>query len=259
MRTNEYLFALTTSWLMLSCSGDTSFLSSLAQDPAKVKDDVSIGGSVRDQTLDYLAGDAPNPDGLASLTDCDVAEQRGFIKTVTKNLVWDDNFRQPGKCTWENPHDGFLKGYRYQPKVLDIPNSRVVCRMNFKSEEKLQYDDAIILSINDKLLMWGNIVVDPLDLENGLYKYEWNKIKGASMKNSPTGCAFGSTECSVPRHDSPDLLKLAFNDEMNFKIMSEIERYGAEFNLRAFGDNDDDTDCTHKKLDLKIQYSYFVK
>ena len=197
---------------------------------------------------------------MTNVRHCKFAAERGYLVTETKTISYQSNWRLGSQCTWDGMINGQIRGYKEWPEVFEIASDRVVCDMKLTSGSNLQYDDSIVLSLNDNVLAWGNLdISNVFDTVGNIYQYDLNKIIGASMQDESVGCVEGATECVMPSHDIPGNIKIAFSDELNEKIMLDVEAKGATFTLRAFGDNDAAVDCSHTGVNLDITYSYFVK
>ena len=70
---------------------------------------------------------------------------------------------------------------RKDPKALAIPTSQVVCSMALSSMNEFGYDDAIILTLNDMALAWGNLQIEKLDNVEGAYVFNEDKIIGSGL------------------------------------------------------------------------------
>jgi len=223
--------------------------------PKEISDVIGAGG-----------GGSAKIDGLATVYDCDFAKARGYLLEATETLVFEGN--RPGgeplanQCNWDGEDGGKAHGYKTWKKNLTVSSDRVLCAMEFSSAESMEYDDAIMLTINDKTVFWGNMNLSTLEMDQGLYKYDWGKLRGQDISNgsgSKAGCAEGSTSCQVPDTETTGNLSVIFSDAANIKLMKELETNGPNFQFRAFGDDDESKDCTHTGLNLKITYKYFEK
>jgi hypothetical protein len=205
------------------------------------------------------AGGSAKVDGLVKVDHCDIAKERGYLKTSNEIIEYKANFNLGAQCKWEEMKNGHIRGYKEWPKTFSVNSERVLCKMEFDSNKELQFDDSLVLTLNDNILFWGNVQEEVFTQKDGIYQYDWKKIYDSSMGSVGGGCVMGATTCVIPSHDTPGAIKLAFNDDLNDVIMKDVEDKGALFTLRAFGDNDDAVDCSHTGVELNVTYTYFEK
>lgn len=199
-------------------------------------------------------------EGLASVTDCDIAKAKGLLSTDTTSVRFEDNRSRSNVCEWDGEDGGRIHGRASWEKSVDFPSSYVICSMVLKSPvSKFYYDDGLLLTLNEKALLWGSVQAKNLDLVDGFRVYNWDRLYRTKISSSHSGCLDGSTVCEVPETQKEGSIALAFNDEVNKKLMKEIESKGAKITLRGFGDNDERIDCTHSELNLEIVYQFFKK
>jgi hypothetical protein len=201
-------------------------------------------------------------DGSSSVKDCALAELKSLLKKGTKTIRYEGNKdKSSEQCHTDirNSPSAKIWGYKTWKERVDFGGSNVVCKMNLRSTGEVEYDDSLVFSINDKVLMWTSIGIDALSKDkDGIYMYNWDKLMGTS-NGGAAACIDGSTKCEVPPTEEKGKLGLAFNDEVNLKLMKEIESSGAEFILRAYGDDDPFKDCKHTGVEIVIEYEYFEK
>lgn len=252
--------------LTLSCSQESEFTGK-----SRSKTKLSSSGDLKGELGDVVAGDfdgdgvsdtaggLASVDGLAAVKHCDLAKERGYLKEATELITYDDNFRMPKQCLWDELINGQIRGQREEPKSFSVDSRRVICSMDLSSSKEIQFDDSIILSLNDNILFWGNVNEEVFEVKDNIYQYDWMRLKGSSMQSVGGGCVEGSTACEIPKHDVPGTLNISFSEAINKTIMQDVEEKGATFVLRSFGDNDDNVDCSHTEIDLQIKYTYFEK
>lgn len=199
-------------------------------------------------------------DGLVSVTDCDIAKARGYLKTDTKVISYEGNRDKENECSWEGEDGGRVHGYKSWKKDIGFSDGIVVCEMELNTAtDKLYYDDGFLITLNDKALIWGTIDATKLDKVDGFRVYDWDKLKKSELSSKNSDCADGKVKCEVPPTQKEGKLDFSLNREMNLKLMKDIEAKGAKLTLRGFGDNDEKIDCTHSGIDLNVVYKYFEK
>ena len=142
---------------------------------------------------------------------------------------------------------------------VDFPQDIVVCQMQLSApSSNTYYKDGLMITLNDKVLLSGSVDTGNLDFEDGFKVYDWSKLRGEAFGSEYSSCPDGAT-CEIPDAKSNETLSLSLNDELNAKLVKDIEsKKGAKVTLYAFGDNDK-TDCTHSLIELKMTYLYFQK
>lgn len=230
--------------------------------PDNLKEIIGAASST-DGESPTISGSAKE-DGLVEVNDCDLAKARGYLKTASKAVNYSSNSSKDYECDWDGG-DGSsdaakTHGVKAWKKNLDFGSDKVICSMKFKTpKQKFKYDDAILITMNEKALLWGTLKATEMPKVDGFRIYSWKAVFGNRLSSDYNGCVDGALECEVPKTDSTGSIKLALDDVMNKKLMKDVEMNGAELTLRAFGDNDKDIDCRHSGIDLEIEYQYFDK
>jgi hypothetical protein len=251
--------------LLLSCSGGEG------GSDRTLNPHLKSSASTASNSEDAIAEEAPAEEAPTEpaeetpaieevLSECEKGLADGTLMEEKKIITFDANKGMPNQCTWLAPKkDGHVRGYRADPKALAIPSGHVVCSMALKSESKLTYDDSLLLTFNDKALLWGNLEIMKLDATDGIYTFNKDKIQDSTIKSGEVGCMEGHDACKVPGTDTEGDLALTFKEDANKKITEEVELNGAVFSLLTFGDNNPEVDCTHSGLELEVTYMYYLK
>jgi hypothetical protein len=183
----------------------------------------------------------------------------GYLKEASLNVNFASNHGLRYQCSWAAKYDTKVGGIAEWKHTVSVPGDRVICKMDFESNGALIYDDAILLSLNEKILFTGSLGTGKIPFVDGFMMFHWPSIIG-SRTDAPSRCAPGHTACTIPPTETVGTLKVAFNDDFNKKLMTDVESKGsAEFALRAFGDDDPKIDCRHAGLNVVVKYKYFEK
>ena len=103
-----------------------------------------------------VSGSTAKSDGLSSVNDCVTARLRGYLVETTPEIIdYPNNFKFPNQCTWPGGKKDSVSGFREVRHTFSPPGGRVVCKMSLESS--LRYDDSILLTLNDRALIWGSL------------------------------------------------------------------------------------------------------
>lgn len=183
-----------------------------------------------------------------------------------KSVIQQVHFPEMKNCRFGsngnlNRRDRYLQARESQSAELRLPQGAQLCGLELRSEEnRIQYDDFIILSLNDFVLLSSNQkMLNKLSgIEQGAYIWDFNKVRGTAVDfNSPAYCLGGSTgNCSVPVTDTPGRFGVDIGSEALVGVADKIvDQTNLTLSLTATGDNDDE-DCWHTAIDLEFTLFY---
>jgi hypothetical protein len=155
---------------------------------------------------------------------------------------------------------------REQTQTLDLPESAIICDLEFNFEgldggeaQDMEYDDNFLFLFNGVVLATSyGPLIDWLDHDGDLPIWDWGKVVGRDLEfdDIPTWCLGDETEdsnCTIPEPETEGTLQLAFAgdliDQLAFKAL-ETEAY--TFTMVGTGDNDD-TDCSYSAFEFELQ------
>ncbi len=156
--------------------------------------------------------------------------------------------------------DSFLQAIVSQTSQVKLEGRKtVLCDLKMTTvSPELQYDDFIVLTINDRVLMSSNQeILKFLDYDTS---YQWNfkKARGNMLDFSGQAYCFGNelSLCEIPETDTFGKLKLDFNSEVMAQLASNLKTKDTlNFQLISTGDNDPD-DCLHSDFSLSYELKY---
>ena len=113
------------------------------------------------------------------------------------------------------------------------------------------YDDGFFLLLGDAVLATSHAeLIDALEVEDGLPRYDWERLAGQPFTEESGWCLGEDqgSDCEVPGARSGDSLQLDLAE-------GALERLDGPLQLSwvTFGDNDDWTDCTHAEMELVLE------
>ncbi len=150
---------------------------------------------------------------------------------------------------------------------MKLPEGSEICSMTLESPAtaKLQYDDFMILTIDDFVIFSSNKdIVPKLTQINGLYKWDFLKVREMPVDFKALPYCIGAMErCMFPGTDTegPVLLKLNYTEIAGITkaIQGKVQ---VPVDIVTTGDNDDSDDkmdCFHMALDLTVTLNYIKK
>jgi hypothetical protein len=189
-----------------------------------------------------------------------------FFPAVSAGCDWGENGNLPMA-------QGRVTGRQEQRVTLELPQNGIICDLgfefdsidpSFEQQEQFTYDDNFFLSFNDVVLAasYGPMVLQNFTNERGLYRYDWEKLKGFEFgfEAAPTYCIGaeeGLSECTIPPPETNGTISLAFGGALVRQLSYvAIEEKRFEFMLATVGDNDPQTDCSHEAFGFQVEVRY---
>ena len=212
-----------------------------------------------------------------SVTSPDDVKELCAVNTK-KTVVLDVLFpAEEAGCQWgENGNLTMMQGRvtaRSEQHVdLELPQGGIICDLDFEFESvdasleqrSFVYDDNFFLTFNDVVLAasYAPMVVDRFQNEAGLYRYNWDRLKGYQFGfgTVPTYCIGadeGLSECTIPPPETNGPMALTFGGELVRQLSYvAVQEKRFEFMLATIGDNDPQTDCSHETFGFQIEVTY---
>ena len=168
-------------------------------------------------------------------------------------------------CSWgENgnigPGSALVAARIEESFELAIPDNVSVCSLALSAESlDIYYDDEFILGFNDVPLLSSLDWFHQFDVEDGLPRYAWSSIVGTSHNdfNDGPSCVAGAIDCALPRTETTGPLRLSLEQDLERALMAEANASGRyDVLVVTTGDNDEDLDCRHSELTLRVDYTY---
>ncbi len=213
--------------------------------------------------------------GISSVEELEEVCVNGIPETVILDVRFPAE--APG-CDWgQNGNlpmaQGQVTGRSEQRVQLELPQNGVICDLgfafesidpSFEQQQTFVYDDNFFLTFNDVVLAasYGPMVVDRFENQRGLYRYDWDLLKGYEFGFNavPTYCIGsdeGLSECTIPPPETNGSMSLAFGGQLVRQLSYiAVEENRFEFMLATIGDNDPETDCSHEEFGFQIEVTY---
>ncbi|MFK7825412.1 MAG: hypothetical protein AB8G05_14760 [Oligoflexales bacterium] len=169
------------------------------------------------------------------------------------------NYSGKGNLCAKQAH---LQAQAIQSKSIELPKNAVLCSLEVESSsQKIQYDDFLIFTLDDYLLMLSNDeLLRKMPKKDGLYIWSFEKIKGKRYGfEGNRHCLGDDSSCMLPGHDQPGPVNFSVDTESLAKLSQKMQGKEAyRFDVIATGDNDWG-DCWHTDLNLKVKIKYAIK
>ncbi len=198
-----------------------------------------------------------SPEELARIvSQCQSTPNKTVIQTIT--------FPENKNCSWNQSgnlgrKDRYLQAVEIQSATIELPQQSQLCGLEVASAATtLHYDDFLLLTINDSILLSSNQqIINGLGTSGtGTYEWDFARIRGIAVNfGSPAYCA-GASSCQVPVTDVPGKFQFAI-DPTRLEAIAEkvVGLHQFDFALIATGDNDD-RDCYHTEFSLQFKLQY---
>ncbi len=174
------------------------------------------------------------------------------------------SFAPTQDCKWSQDgnlgkKDTYIQARLEEVKDLSIPAGATLCDMEFAFQEQtFEYDDHVILTLNDKILMTtGADMLSLLDADGAGYTYNWEKLKGKrhDVGNTRIYCNGSGSSCSLPQTDIAGKINLDFPKAVIQKIITIAPKSTNQIKLITTGDNDAG-DCRHEAVSFQVKAIY---
>ncbi len=143
---------------------------------------------------------------------------------------------------------------------LDLPPGKICdLEMQSSSREHLQYDDFLILTLAGQIIFASNQdLLLNLQAQQSIYTWNFDRIVGQNITDfDEVPYCLGSIEkCRLPgsEEEGPFTLNLSSRD-LAPVALALVGKSSADLDLIATGD-DNDEDCYHSNLELKVTIRY---
>ena len=105
----------------------------------------------------------------------------------------------------------------------------------------------------DKFLVFASSGAPFETDQNGLQLYSWDKVKNEDFDNDKM--CIGPSE--IPESEDRRTISIEIPDEAAENIAFSIkDKKKIDFTLTTVGDNNEDSDCSHSRIDFKVTIRY---
>lgn len=224
----------------------------------------------------------PPPTPEEAITNCASAYNAGSLKTAVRIVSFEDTKVQSQRSqVCEFGKNGNLSKKnnevraRYEQVVnLNLPSNAVLCDLEMQTQlQKFKYDDTFFLMFNDRILasnLKSGIVnrlspdayIDVASANNvPLYRFDWMGIREASFSNVADDYCLGKDQglgnCSWPVTEQNGDIKFEFHSELLTHLGLKADSNQQTFSFVTTGDDDENSDCYHEKLEFTMEIHYY--
>jgi hypothetical protein len=156
---------------------------------------------------------------------------------------------------------GVLAARVEQEVFFSFPEDHLICSIALSgASDDFYYDDHIILTLNDVVLISSTNVLELFETKNGLPIYSWQAIVGENAGGGGgPACLSGATVCQMPGTQQNGEVGLAFDEETSDLLVQTGQGVDHKFTAIVTGDNDPAIDCHHNGLTISVDYTYLAK
>lgn len=190
------------------------------------------------------------------------------VQTRTVSLVFEE---RRSSCPWSmgdnlSARDSSVRSRIEDVRSLGLESGSTLCGLSISSKvQDIQFDDEMILTFNDRILMASYDYTYLFNQSDGHFQYSWSQLTGAFNPGPSTPwkpyCLGGITDgtessCKVPKTQTVGSFELKVPLEDSFKLSAVAKEQGkAQIGLIVTGDNDDG-DCSHSEISLEVEMRY---
>lgn len=222
----------------------------------------SIPNEVGSGNADGEPAPLPTVDKVAELKDKCAKTPEANFKITEQTL----NYPERKTCSFGmnsnlERKDAFVQASEVSPNTLTLPAGEIcTIDINSPADARLHYDDFLILSIDQRIVFMSNSgLQNYLDApQQGILTWDFTKVVGQPIKNFEAGsyCLGKGSACVLPGHDKEGPVALSLTANEIAPIAASISgKASVSMDLTATGDNDD-TDCYHTALSVKVKIKY---
>ena len=236
--------------------------SALGKDTKELEGD-SLGDSA--DLGDSLGSDAEAGDTLGASEIYTLCSNAGAsLLTSTTNL----DFPPTQNCPFGEGDNLSKRQAYYQARVevartFNTPADSIICSFQLISKtEDIQYDDVVVITLNDYILATSNKSIYPNSVPpRNISKWSFDNVRGTPMPfETPQSC-IGEPEsvCKMPGHDRRGGFELSFEGNvlapLSAQLMGKEEK---KLSVITLGDNDEG-DCEHTGIEFDVVYTYIKR
>jgi hypothetical protein len=198
-------------------------------------------------------GDPNDPDVIPS---CANSTLKSKIVTVSFPFRQDCDWGHNGNLS---TLDHYIRARSEEVALIELPANSVLCDMGFEFQEQtFEYDDHVILALDNRILMTtAGDALKYLQTDGSGYIYDWSRLVGKSQDVGGTNiyCNGANSTCSLPQTDVAGKILLDIPKSTIQNIMTMSSQTTHEIKLITTGDNDLH-DCRHEGVSFQVKAIY---
>ena len=185
----------------------------------------------------------------------------GTKKTLKQSVHFPEN----QKCNWGingnlGRRDLYVQAIEGQKATIELPINAQLCDLGIGSAATtIQYDDFMILTLNNQVLLSSNkdLLIGLDESQDQAYVWDFSKPRGKTINfDAASYCLGNSSLCNIPITDVQGSFQFSIDPTVLGKLASNsVNKKNLEFALYATGD-DNDRDCWHTAFTLDFTLNY---
>ncbi|MBC7659333.1 MAG: hypothetical protein H7249_06455 [Chitinophagaceae bacterium] len=210
-------------------------------------------------------GSASTP-GSAVTLQANVEKLKAACTTGTKKTMKQSvRFAETQKCNWNvdgnlGRLDAHLQAIQGQKASIELPANAQLCELGIGSvATTIQYDDFMILTMNNQVLLSSNkeLLLGMTEDQDAAYVWDFTKARGRAVNfDAPSYCLGNGSICNIPVTDTQGSFQFSIDPSVLGKMAANnASSTKLDFALYATGDNDD-RDCWHTAFTLDFTLNY---
>jgi len=260
----KHRYAISLFLLICACS-DSNFKGGVATAPAAVPPTANYGDAkdtnlpptqtTSGDTTD-IPGSKPSIDGLQLACANAGANLKVLEQTVSYAERTGCGFGEPGGPI---PVQGRIQAEKTSTQNLNLPAGSI-CEIGIETVQgaQLHYDDMFVFTLNDFMLFANSTFLHDAMLEqDGIAVWDFARVFKSEPKSfgGKSYCIGGT--CTIPDTDKTGPVDIKLDSSKIAPIAVALSgQKTMTMNLTAMGDDNEESDCSHTAIDLKVTLKY---
>lgn len=157
--------------------------------------------------------------------------------------------------------DQYLQARVKVDRTIPFPDGAVICSIELASNSQIQYDDVMVVSLNDYVLISSdNNLTNVLDFAEGLRKWDFTKVRGTPSNFEGGDYCLGepNSTCVLPGHDINGRITINLDSQSLAPLSAKVSKAPSKsLSVITLGDNDPG-DCEHTGINFNLNYTYIM-
>ncbi len=212
---------------------------------------------------DPSGGGAIPPNVVAdNVENLKLACSSGTKKQIKQSI----RFGEVQKCNWNvngnlGRLDMHVQAMEGQKAAIELPVNARLCDLGIGSAATtIQYDDFMVLTLNNQVLLTSNkeLLVNVEQNNDMPYVWDFSRVRGQAIDWDATSYCLGNDAsfCKIPLTDVQGSFQFSIAPDSLGKLANNsVDKKRLEFALFSTGDNDD-RDCWHTAFTLDFTLNY---
>jgi len=167
-------------------------------------------------------------------------------------------------CPWgQGDNDSYTSGHHAARiehlQSMSLPAGAIICDMSFNVPQTgMYYDDVLLLTFNDAILMAAMKVETIFPNQGGLFLYDWAQLRGKPFEYA-LYCLGGTATCALPESQNQGTISLQIPEPLvHLLSKNALNEHKFDFAVIVTADNDPDKDCYYSAFTLEMDVEYVM-